>query len=456
MNPRPVGGTPKNNTCFCKDMLRIPSLPFAILFTLTFTAPQACSQIVLSGDEWPQWRGPDRSGRWFNGPQLDTLTAGRLELAWEAKVGSGYSGPTIAGGRLYLMDYMDGSERVLCFDASTGKRIWEHAYPVSYSVGYPTGPRASVLIRDGKAFSWGTMGHLYCLDAVTGEVRWKVNAQEQYQSRIPTWGMASNPILVGDHLIVQAGGIQGACLVAFHKETGKEQWRALDDEVSYSAPVLLTQSGREVVVCWTGGSITGLDPLSGSVYWSIPFQPRQMIMNVADPVYDPPYLFLSAFFDGSILIRLAQDTTTAEGVYHRFGKNERNTDALHCCISTPLLRDGYVYGIDSYGETRCLDLLTGNRIWEDLSLVPPGRWANVHLVSQADKVWGFNETGELLLGKLTPEGYRDLGRVKVIDPVAVSPNPRNGITWAHPAFAGTRIYFRSDSRLVCFEVKTRE
>ena len=121
-----------------------------------------------------------------------------------------------------------------------------------------------------------------------------------------------------------------------------------------------------------------------------------------------------------------------------------------CCISTPQIR--YVYGVGSYGETRCLDLLTGERIWEDLTLVPKARWANIHLVQQGEKSWGFNELGELLLGQFTPEGFKDLGRVKLIDPVKISPNPRNGVCWAHPAFSGHRIFIRSDEQLVCVQI----
>jgi outer membrane protein assembly factor BamB len=297
------------------------------------------------------------------------------------------------------------------------------------------------------------MGHLHCLDAANGKVQWTIDAVSQYQSRIPIWGMASNPILVGDHLIVQAGGSDGACMVAFHKESGKEVWTALKDESSYTSPVLINQAGHDVLVCWTGESITGLNPLNGEIHWTLPFEPLKMIMNISDPVYDPPYLFLSAFFDGSYLVKLGQETLSAELVYHRHGSSERNTDALHCCISTPILADGHVYGIGSYGEARCLKLNTGQRLWEDLSLVPRERWANVHLVKQGTLVWGFNETGELLLGKFSPDGYQDLGRVKVIDPVKISPNPRDGVTWSHPAFAGDRIYIRSDSRLACIMVK---
>ena len=405
--------------------------------------------------EWHQWRGPDRSGTWYNGPAVNFLEEDVIEQVWETGIGSGYSGPTVSGGRVYVMDLHQGSERVMCFDAMSGKEAWSFSYPVSYSVGYPTGPRASVIIREGKAYSWGTMGDLYCLEAGSGKELWHVNAVDQYKSRIPIWGLASNPNLVNDKLIVQLGGISGACLVAFSKDTGREIWRALDDEASYSAPLLISQAGTQVLVCWTGESITGLDPQTGKIFWTLPFQPGKMIMNIANPVYDPPYLFLSGFFDGSYLVRLSQETISAELVYHRHGPDEKNTDALHCCISTPLIKDGFVYGIDSYGETRCLDLLTGDRIWEDLSLVPRERWANVHLVRQEDKVWGFNEIGELLLGKFTPEGYQDLGRVKVIETVRISPNPRNGITWAHPAFTGNRIYIRNDAKLICLRVKNK-
>jgi outer membrane protein assembly factor BamB len=306
-----------------------------------------------------------------------------------------------------------------------------------------------VLVSQGKAYAWGTMGMLHCLDAATGKILWKINALEQYRIILPTWGLASNPILVDRLLIVMVGGSGGACMVAFDKDTGAEVWRSLDEEASYAPPVLIKQAGKEVLVCWTGESISGLRPSTGEVYWRLPFTPLRMIMNVADPVYDPPYLFLSAFFDGSYLLELSQEELSARLVYHRHGESERMTEALHCCISTPIVENGHVYGIGSYGETRCLDLQTGERLWEDLSLVPKGRWANVHLVRRGKQVWGFNERGELLLGQFTPQGYRDLGRVKVIDPVMVSPNPRQGVNWAHPAFAGSRIIVRSDDKIRC-------
>jgi outer membrane protein assembly factor BamB len=436
-----------------RNIERISILP-GIFFTLAvWLLPNTVnSQDSSHGLDWPQWMGPDRSGTWYHGPVVDTLFPGMIDSIWEVEVGPGYSGPTLAGGRIYLMDYESGFERVLCLNAEDGRQVWSFAYPVQYNVGYPTGPRTSVQFYEGKVYSFGTMGHLYCFDAATGRIIWQVNAMETYQSRIPTWGLASNPLMVNGMLIVQVGGEPDACLVAFQKDTGKEIWRALPDEASYSTPVLIEQAGKQVLVCWTGERIAGLDPENGQLFWSVPFAPENMIMNVASPVYNPPYLFCSAFFDGSYLLELGQTSTTARLVYHRVGENERRTDALHCTISTPLIKDGYVYGIDSYGEARCLDLVTGDRLWENLTLVPKERWANVHLVTGGGQTWGFNELGELLLGDFSPEGYKDLGRAKVIDPVKISPNPRNGVCWAYPAFSGNRIYLRSDARLICVAI----
>lgn len=376
---------------------------------------------------------------------------------WEVPVGHGYCGPTVANGKVYLMDYVGESvksERVLCFDAETGNLLWSHEYERPYSmVGYPTGPRASVLVDGGRAYSYGTMGNLYCLDAHTGKVIWQVSGEDDYNSEIPVWGLASAPLIENNLLIVQLGGRPDACLVAFDKLSGKEVWRSLTDRASYSAPIVINQAGERVLVCWTGDNLAGLNPESGQVYWKVPFERRKGIINIATPVYEPPYIFLSSFWDGSMLVRLDEKTLDAELVWRRTGKNERNTDALHCCISTPVIQDGYIYGIDSYGEFRCLEMMTGDRIWTDSTLVPYGRWANAHFVRQGKKIWSFNELGELILGEFSPAGFRDLGRVEIIKPVSVSPNPRGGVNWAHPAFVRRRIYARSDAKLVCYELR---
>lgn len=435
-------------------MIRIFNYCTLVILWISCACCMSQNQDNLS--DWPQWRGPGRDGIWNEEFLSDSLRPGDIKKMWSVPVGPGYSGPTVADHRVYVMDYIQEpvpAERVHCFDASSGKSLWTHEYTCEYfAVGYPVGPRASILIHDKLAYSFGTMGHLHCFDAETGDVVWQHNTLEAYNSRIPVWGLASSPVIEKNLLIVQVGGQPGACIMAFDKNTGVEAWRALDDEASYSAPIIIDQAGQKVLVCWTKEHLAGMDPASGKVHWKIPFDQSRGAINIATPVFSNPYLFISSFWDGSMLIRVDQERLTSEKVWYRVGESESRTDALHCCISTPVLKGEYIYGIDSYGEFRCLDLMTGDRIWESFDLVPYGRWANVHFVQQGDRVWAFNELGELILGELTPLGFKDYGRVSIIKPVKMSPHPRDGVCWAHPAYAGKYIYVRNDEELICLKL----
>jgi glucose dehydrogenase len=405
--------------------------------------------------DWHQFMGPERNGTWITDLEKATLKSTDLRKIWETAIGPGYCGPTTSGGKVYVMDLQkadETEERILCLDAASGDVIWTHTYPVEYNVGYPTGPRASVLIDGDRAYAFGTMGNLHCLDAHTGEIVWKVDGQSGYAIRIPIWGLAASPLVENDLLIVQLGGTPDACIVAFDKKSGEEQWRALEDRASYSAPIVIERNGRRILVCWTGDHLVALNPLSGEVYWKIPYLSKKSVINIATPVVEGSHIFLSSFYEGSMLVKMDADGTSAELLYWRKGESERNTDALHSIISTPFIKDQHVYGIDSYGEFRCLDLLTGDRIWTDSTLTPYGRWSNAHFIHQGGKLWAFNEKGELVLGEVSPDGFTDLGRAKLVDPVRISPNPRGGVNWAFPAFTGRRIYARSDAKLVCWEV----
>jgi len=192
------------------------------------------------------------AGTWNPGIQKDSLTTSDLVKRWETPIGTGYSGPMVHSNRVYVMDYTGDEikqERVLCFDAVTGRELWSHSYECPYSVGYPTGPRASVLIAEGRAYALGTMGDLHCLDALSGEVLWYIDGEEEYQIDFPTWGLSASPLIEDGLLIVQLGGTPDACIVAFDKVTGEEAWRALSDNASYSSPIVIDQAGRRVLVC---------------------------------------------------------------------------------------------------------------------------------------------------------------------------------------------------------------
>jgi len=414
----------------------------------------------LPADEWPQWRGPNRDGVWSETGIIEEFAGPSIPLRWRAPVSSGYSGPTVAGGRVYLTDRLtepEEIERVLCFDAETGRPLWTHSYPCPYvSVGYRAGPRASVTLDDGRAYALGTMGHLRCLDAGSGRLLWKKDPGVDYRVRLPIWGIAAAPLVDGDRLIVQIGADDGACIVALDKRTGEEQWRALDDQASYSAPILIRQAGRSVLVCWTGENVVGLDPATGKVHWVYPFPPQKMVINVPTPVVEGERMFLSAFYDGALMLRLDPDELKVEKLWRRRGQSEIVTDALHAMIATPYFQGDYVYGVDSYGQLRCLRADNGDRVWEDLTATPKARWSNIHMVRNGRNVWMFNERGDLIISRLSPEGFHEISRSKLIEPTSVQLNQRGGVCWAHPAYAYRHVFARNDQELVCASLAAEE
>lgn len=418
----------------------------------------AASPADLAAEDWPQWRGVGRDAVIDDPSLVRQLPQGPVPVRWSVPVGPGYSGPTIRDGYVYLTDREGEApgikERVLCFDAGTGEPVWQHSDPVEYSIGYEaSGPRAAVTLHGKYAIAVGAMGRLNCLDAKSGDVVWTRDLAADYQIRMPIWGITAAPLVFEDMVIQVTGGKGDACLVAFDIVTGKERWRALDERAGYSAPIMIRQGDQDVLVCWTGDSVSGLDPRSGKTFWSIEMKPRNMPIGVPTPVVSGDRLFVSSFYDGSMLIQLNQSQPSAKKLWHRVGQDEKNTDALHAMISGPIIKGQFIYGADSYGEFRCLDLQTGDRIWEDLSVVPTARWATVHTIRNGDDEIMLNDQGELLFTTLSEDGIEIRSRSKLIAPTLQQLKRRGGVVWSHPAIADGMIYARNDKELVCASLR---
>lgn len=406
-----------------------------------------------SAQDWPDWRGANRDAVWNETGIVESFQSDTIPVKWRVPIHPGYSGPTVAKGKVYVTDRIEKpvqQERVLCFDEQTGEKIWEYIYDCEYSgIGYPAGPRASVVINEGKAYSLGSMGHFYCFNASTGEVLWSKDLNVEYKINMPIWGIAATPLIVDERIIVHVSGSNNASVVAFDKISGKELWRNLDDRAGYSAPILVEKNGKRVVINWTEHSLSGLNPENGELYWRFPWKTGSG-MSISTPVLYEDHIFVPAFYSGAMLVYLGDDYTSAEKVWQRSGESERKTDALHCVMNTPVIIDNYIYGVDSYGELRCLELATGDRVWEDLTAVKRARWANIHFVQNEDKIWMFNEHGELIISKLSPEGFHEIDRAHLIEPTKKQ-LPR-GVTWTHPAFANKHVFIRNDKELICADL----
>ncbi|MDO8543023.1 MAG: PQQ-like beta-propeller repeat protein [Opitutaceae bacterium] len=418
--------------------------------------------LLLAGgaraDDWPQWRGPGRDGVWRETGIIESFSGAELKPVWTAPVGPGYTGPTVAGDRVFLTDRVtapEPQERVLCFDRATGAPRWTHAYPCVYrDIDYALGPRAAVTVADGRAFALGAMGHAHCLDVADGKVLWARDLPADFHASINVWAVTAAPLVVGNLVIFQIGGEPDACLVALEVATGKERWRALGGRASYSSPRLVRLDGRDVVLAWTASWIACLEPATGRVLWQEPYKPKNMILNVPDPVLDETgrNLFLTAFYDGSHLYALKPGFGQPELRWRRTGQSERKTDGLHSTIMTPLIRDGHAYGIDSYGQMRCLDLATGDRVWEDTSLLANGRWATAHFVQHGEHTWITTEKGEIVIARLSPRGFERMSSARFITPETKLRGRDHPIAWSHPAYAHRSLFARNDSQLVCISL----
>ncbi len=408
----------------------------------------AASGTGAAADDWPQWGGPQGDCAWRETGLVETLPSGLLPRKWSVPVGEGYSGPAVAGGLVYATDRMKeaGTERVLCLDAETGAEVWKHEYPVRYTISYPAGPRATPVIDSGRAYTIGAQGDMFCFDARTGRVLWEKNFIRDYDTKLPVWGMAASPVVDGDRLITLVGGSNGATVVCFDKATGKELWRAIDDPaVGYVSPRLFTFGETKQVIAWHPEAVTALDPETGNVIWEVPFA-IQMGLCVSSPQRAGNRLFVTAFYNGPMMLDVAPDGRSAKIAWKGSSNSEIDTDGLHSIMSTPILTDKNIYGICSHGQLRCLDAATGKRLWETLAATGEGRWWNAFLVPNGDRVFIHNEQGDLIVARLSPDGYEELSRAKLVEPTR--PVNRRMTIWSHPAFAMKSVFARNDKELV--------
>ena len=426
----------------------------------------AFASAPLLADDWPQWLGPQRDSVWRETGILETFPATGPTVRWRVPVGGGYSGPAVAEGRVYIMDRqlakdasnprnafdrgrIPGTERVLCLNEADGKQLWVYEYDCPYTVSYAAGPRTTPEVSGGKVYALGAEGNLCCLDATTGKEIWSRDFKKDFGIPTPMWGFAGHPLLDGQKLICLAGG-NGSVAVAFDKDTGKELWRALSaSEPGYAPPVIIEADGKRQLIVWHPEALNSLDPETGALYWSEPGKAKAG-MTIATPRRMGDLLYVTSFYNGSVMMRLDAVQPAATKLWQSEKVSEKDTDALHTVMSTPFLDDGYIYGVCSYGQLRCLKADTGERVWETFAATTgdkPIRWANAFLIRNGDRYFLFNEKGDLIIAKLSPLGYEEVSRAHLLDPT--NTDPGRPVVWSHPAFANRSVYARNDREIVC-------
>lgn len=418
------------------------------------------SLAVCRGDDWPQWLGPNRDSVWRETGIIERFPDGGLPVLWRAPIAGGYAGPAVANGRVYVTDYLaegdrtpdpnsrsklQGRERAWCLAAVDGAVLWKHEYDCAYDISFPAGPRATPTVDGDRVYTLGAQGDLRCLNTADGSLVWSHNFQHDYQATTPLWGYCGHPLVDGDKLFCVVGG-EGSIAVAFDKRTGKELWRALTaKEQAYCPPTMIAAGGKRQLVIWHAEAISGLDPQTGQVEWSVPLD-ANYAMGIATPRQLGQYLFAGGIVNKSVLLRLGGEPPTAEVVWR--GARGKGLGPV---MVTPFLEGDYLYGVDGKGELRCVALANGEQLWTTYAATTtsgrPEHSACAFLVKHGERFFLASETGELIIARLTPEKYSEICRTKIMEPTGLAFG--RSVWWSHPAFANRCVYARNDRELIC-------
>jgi outer membrane protein assembly factor BamB len=415
-------------------------------------------------DDWPQWMGPKRDNVWRETGIIEKFPEGGPKVLWRTPINGGYAGPAVAGGKVYVLDRVlakgavnpedpfdvkqavKSTERVLCLDATTGKQIWKHEYDCPYQISYPGGPRCTPLVHDGKVYTLGAMGNLFCLKADSGEIVWKIDFKEAYKVKPAIWGFAAHPILDGKNLITLVGGEHH--VVAFDKDTGKEVWKsAKQPETGYS-PVLLTEAGgkRQMIVA-SPKTVYSLNPETGEQYWKTAFNADSGCV-VMTPVRAGDHLFVGAYHGKNLLLKLTADKPGAEVVW-----KDKKDHGMSPVNVQPFLQDGVLYGFDDENGMIAFEVPSGKRLWQPTN-GPLGDEAKgsdtAFMVKNGDRFFFFAETGHLVIGKLSPKGYEEISRAKVLDQTNAAFGRK--VVWCAPAYADKKAFIRNDKEIICVDL----
>ena len=392
---------------------------------------------VCTAADWPQFLGPTRNGVSTETGLKAAWPKDGPPVVWQKDIGEGFSGPVVVGARVVLFHRVGDEEVVECLNAADGTTKWKTGYPTSYrdNYGKGDGPRATPLVADGRVYTLGADGVLQCLKLEDGAKVWRKELRKDYEEPSGFFGVATSPLLEDGRLLVNVGGANGAGIVAFNKDDGKEVWKTDDHEASYSSPVAADLAGRRQAVFLTREGLVSLDPADGTVRYSKHWRSRMdASVNAASPVVVGDEIFLTASYGtGAVLLRANKDGL--EEVW-------KSDKALSCHYGTPIYLDGYLYGFDGRQEQgarlRCIELKSGAVKWTQ-----DGFGCGSMLLADG-KLVILTEDGDLVLAKANPDKYEELARATVLDSRPVR---------APLALADGKLYGRDGRKLVCWELK---
>ena len=391
--------------------------------------------VAEPGEEpaWPQWRGPTRDGQVAGADWPAKLNDEHLRQAWSVELQPSYSGPIVTADRVFVTETVDETHEVVrALDRATGKPIWEARWEGSLTVPFFAAAngswiRATPCLDGDRLYVAGIRDLLVCLDATNGKEIWKVDFVAQSESPVPSFGFVASPLVVEDHLYVQAGG----GFAKLNKATGEILWHVLKDGggmlgSAFSSPVYATLGGQPQLVVQTRSKLAGID-LDGNVLWSQEV-PAFRGMNILTPTILGDSIFTSSYGGRSTLYHVAR----TDGNWQ---VTDQWTHKSQGYMSSPVVIDGHIYLHLRNQRFLCLDAASGEECW---TTKPFGKYWS--MVASGNQILALDERGELLLIEASPEEF------KLLDRRMVAEN-----AWAHLAVVGKQVFVRDLRAMKVFE-----
>lgn len=394
----------------------------------------------LRAGDWPQWRGPDRSDVSNETGLLKTWPDGGPKRLWLFdKAGIGYSGPAIAGGKLYTMGARDGGEQLIAVDAATGRELWAARIGEILKNRWGDGPRGTPAVDGEFVYAMGARGDLICTRADDGKLVWQRSMRDLGGST-PGWGYCESVLVDGNKVLCTPGGAKGT-IAALNAKTGELLWQTkeITDPAHYSSTIVAEHAGKRQYIQLTEKHVLGVAADDGKLLWSVNWPGKTAV--IPTPVFHDGYVFVTSGYEvGCKLIRLGSNNEATE-VY--FKQNEKMVNHHGGVI----LVNGHIYGHSDREGWLCLDLKTGEKVWAENSALGKGAiaYADGKFYCLAEK------DGTLALIDASPKGWKEHGRFK-LDPQTTQRSP-SGRIWTHPVISNGRLYLRDQELLSCYLVR---
>ena len=403
------------------------------LLVLLVSAGPVHTQAPVSSD-WPQWRGPDRSGISPETGLLRTWPKGGPAAVWNvADLGAGYGSVAVAGDRVYVQGMRNRQSMVTSLARADGRVLWSRALGQAGSNDRGPGPRSTPTVDGDRLYVLTENGHLACLRAADGSVVWQRNILSDFGARNINWLLSESPLVDGDRVFVSPGG-RGAGMVALDKMTGKTIWasKELSDEAGYSSAIVADVHGVRTLMTLTAEAGVGVRASDGRLMWRYR-NVANRTANAATPVYANNRVFYSsAYGTGGALLTLSAAAGAVRADEAYFTRDMQNHHG------GMILLNGYLYGFNNSILT-CLEFASGKLMWRDRSV---GKGS---LAAADGHLYVVSENNLVGLVEATHTGYREKGRFSIRDQGLPS--------WAHPAISGGRLYIRNQGTLSVYNVR---